>query len=129
MKSRNEKRLIKHLKIRNKLSAGTSKVPRVCVFKSLHHFYAQAVNDEKHVTLSAASTQELAKTAKGNNIEAVKKVINKYQEEVIDELTDNNNLRLKEFKQFGGPLKIVELFGGKEQYIQTVKEIQKALYI
>ena len=62
MKSRNEKRLIKHLKIRNKLSAGTSKVPRVCVFKSLHHFYAQAVNDEKHVTLSAASTQELAKT-------------------------------------------------------------------
>ena len=65
MKSRNEKRLIKHLKIRNKLSAGTSKVPRVCVFKSLHHFYAQAVNDEK---------QELAKTAKGNNIEAVKKV-------------------------------------------------------
>ncbi len=74
MKSRNEKRLIKHLKIKNKLSAGTSKVPRVCVFKSLHHFYAQAVNDEKHVTLSAASTQELAKTAKGNNIEAVKKV-------------------------------------------------------
>ena len=64
MKSRNEKRLIKHLKIKNKLSAGTSKVPRVCVFKSLHHFYAQAVNDEKHVTLSAASTQELKQLKK-----------------------------------------------------------------
>ncbi|ADV34596.1 Type-1 restriction enzyme R protein (plasmid) [Mesomycoplasma conjunctivae] len=67
------------------------------------------------------------------NVETCRKIlqilINKYQEEVIDELTDNNNLRLKEFEQFGGPLKIAKLFGGKEQYIQTVKEIQKALYI
>ncbi|ASI53921.1 50S ribosomal protein L18 [Metamycoplasma hyosynoviae] len=72
MQSRNEKRVAKHLKITNKLSKGTAKVPRVCVFKSLHHFYAQAINDEKHITLASYSTQKLAK--KANNIEAVKAV-------------------------------------------------------
>ncbi|TPE58003.1 50S ribosomal protein L18 [[Mycoplasma] falconis] len=72
MLSRNQKRQNKHLKIRNRLSQGTAEVPRVTVFKSLHNFYAQAVNDLEHVTLASSSTLQLAE--KGNNIESVKLV-------------------------------------------------------
>ena len=74
MISRNQKRKAKHLKITNKLSKGTAKVPRVCVFKSLHNFYAQAINDEKHVTLASYSTKNLEASKKANNIAAVKLV-------------------------------------------------------
>ncbi|ACF07283.1 50S ribosomal protein L18 [Metamycoplasma arthritidis] len=68
MLSRNQKRQAKHLKITNKLKKGSAKVPRVCVFKSLHHFYAQAINDEKHITIASFSTKQLAEPK--NNIEA-----------------------------------------------------------
>lgn len=70
MQSRNDKRKVKHLKITNKLKKGTDKCPRVCVYKSLHHFYAQAINDEKHITLASFSTKQLPESKKGNNIAA-----------------------------------------------------------
>ncbi|AZZ65578.1 50S ribosomal protein L18 [Metamycoplasma phocicerebrale] len=72
MLSRNEKRKAKHLKITNKLAKGTAQRPRVVVFKSLHNFYAQAVNDLTHTTLTSASTRQLSKP--GNNISSVKLV-------------------------------------------------------
>ncbi|WP_373440499.1 50S ribosomal protein L18 [Metamycoplasma equirhinis] len=72
MLSRNQKRKAKHLKITNKLAKGTSEVPRVVVFKSLHNFYAQAINDLNHTTLASASSKELAE--RGNNINSVKLV-------------------------------------------------------
>ncbi|MGX9340787.1 50S ribosomal protein L18 [Mycoplasma sp. 128] len=70
-KSRNDRRKVKHLKIRQHLS-GTASVPRVSVYKSLHNFYAQLINDENHTTLAAASTKDLPQHA--NNIDAVKQV-------------------------------------------------------
>ncbi|WP_412031453.1 50S ribosomal protein L18 [Metamycoplasma buccale] len=76
MLSRNERRQAKHLKITNKLAKGTKAIPRVCVFKSLHNFYAQAINDENHTTLAAASTKQLAK--KGNNTASVKLVAKEF---------------------------------------------------
>lgn len=76
MLSRNERRKAKHLKITNKLAKGTAQRPRVVVFKSLHNFYAQAVNDTTHTTLASFSTRQLAE--KGNNIEAVKLVAKEF---------------------------------------------------
>ncbi|QJG67131.1 50S ribosomal protein L18 [Mycoplasma phocoenae] len=70
-KSRNQKRQTKHRKIRTHIS-GTADLPRVCVFKSLHNFYAQVINDDNHTTLCAASTKELSN--KANNIAAAKEV-------------------------------------------------------
>ncbi|MBN0919184.1 50S ribosomal protein L18 [[Mycoplasma] gypis] len=70
-KSRNQKRQVKHLKIRQHLS-GSASVPRVSIYKSLHNFYAQLINDETHTTIAAASTKDLAQHA--NNVEAVKEV-------------------------------------------------------
>ena len=46
-----------HLRIRRKL-AGTGKRPRLCVFRSLNHIYAQIVDDSQGKTLIAASTRE-----------------------------------------------------------------------
>lgn len=46
-----------HLRIRRKL-AGSVERPRLCVFRSLNHTYAQLVDDSQGKTLVAASTRE-----------------------------------------------------------------------
>jgi len=48
-------RLKRHHRIRKKIS-GTKERPRLSVFKSLKHIYAQIINDEEGVTLVSACT-------------------------------------------------------------------------
>ncbi len=48
-------RLRRHRRVRLKVK-GTSSRPRLCVFRSLNHIYAQVIDDEKGHTLVAAST-------------------------------------------------------------------------
>ncbi len=60
MLKKNSKKVIrqgKHKRVRKKIS-GTSQVPRLCVYKSLHYLYIQIIDDEKGATLVAASTLE-----------------------------------------------------------------------
>lgn len=49
------KRKRKHLRVRKKVF-GTQERPRLNVYKSLHHIYAQLIDDTKGETLAAAST-------------------------------------------------------------------------
>ena len=58
-RDRNADRRIRHARVRKKVS-GTPEMPRLCVYRSLNHIYAQLVDDSKGVTLAAASTQEKA---------------------------------------------------------------------
>ncbi len=58
-KSRAEVRAKKHMKIRNHMS-GTSVRPRLSVFRSNKHMYAQIIDDEAANTMVAASTTEKA---------------------------------------------------------------------
>lgn len=68
--SRSEIRVNKHKKIRNKLH-GTTERPRLSVFRSEKHIYAQIIDDVKGVTLVAASTvQKDLELKVGSNIEA-----------------------------------------------------------
>jgi large subunit ribosomal protein L18 len=71
-KSRNEVRVNKHRKLRNRFS-GTAERPRLAVFRSNNHMYAQIIDDTVGNTLVAASTVEKAVSAeleKTNNVEA-----------------------------------------------------------
>ena len=74
--SRVEVRVKKHMKVRNRLS-GTAERPRLAVFRSNNHMYAQIIDDTVGNTLVSASTLQkdvkdgLAKT---NNVEAAEKL-------------------------------------------------------
>jgi len=57
-KLKREKRLRHHKRVRVKIS-GTSKMPRLCVFKSAKHIYAQLIDDEKGRTLASAGDLKL----------------------------------------------------------------------
>ena len=64
----------RHQRLRSKLS-GTSEFPRLAVYRSTKHIYAQIIDDEKGVTLVSASSngKDLKdKLAHGGNIEAAK---------------------------------------------------------
>ena len=52
-----EARYRRHHRVRLKVS-GTSSKPRLCVFRSLNHIYAQIIDDSKGHTLITASTLE-----------------------------------------------------------------------
>lgn len=63
-----------HRRIRRKVR-GTTERPRLAVYRSLNHIYAQVIDDEKSQTIAAASTTEKALVTKtGGNIEAAKRV-------------------------------------------------------
>ena len=70
--SRSEVRAKKHMKIRNRFS-GTTERPRLAVFRSNNHMYAQIIDDTVGHTLVAASTTEKevkAELEKTNNVDA-----------------------------------------------------------
>lgn len=72
--NRREIRLRKHARVRAKIS-GTAATPRLAVFRSSAHIYAQLIDDEAGKTLAAASTCDKdLRSANGGNIEAAKKV-------------------------------------------------------
>ncbi len=70
--SRQEVRVKKHMRIRNRIS-GTAERPRLAVFRSNNHMYAQIIDDTVGNTLVSASTLEKAVKAeleKTNNVDA-----------------------------------------------------------
>ena len=71
-KSRAEVRIKKHSRMRNRFS-GTAERPRLSVFRSNNHMYAQIIDDTVGNTLVSASTLEKdvkAEIEKTNNVEA-----------------------------------------------------------
>ena len=71
-KSRSEVRVNKHRKLRNRLS-GTAECPRLAVFRSNNHMYAQIIDDTVGNTLAAASTLDKdvkAELKKTNDVDA-----------------------------------------------------------
>ncbi len=77
--SKNQRRLKVHARVRRKIS-GRAERPRLAVFRSLKHFYAQLVDDERGVTLASASTLGGKGKKTGSNIEAAQEAGKKIAE-------------------------------------------------
>lgn len=71
MSIKTEKRIRRHKRIRFKIH-GTEKRPRLLVFRSLSHIYAQLINDDKAVVIDSASDKSIK--GKHKKIEAAKEV-------------------------------------------------------
>ena len=74
--SRSAIRVKKHMRVRNRL-AGTTERPRLAVFRSNNHMYAQIIDDTVGNTLVAASTLDKdvkAACEKTNNVDAAAQV-------------------------------------------------------
>jgi len=72
MITKKDKRIRRHKKIRARMS-GTKEMPRLCVFRSLNHIYAQLVDDQKAKIMAFASDKDLKKS-KVNKLEKAKEV-------------------------------------------------------
>ena len=85
----NTARLKRHARVRAKIS-GTAERPRLNVFRSAKHIYAQLIDDVAGVTLASASSMEKGFEGFGGNKEAAKKVgmaiARKAQEKGISEV-------------------------------------------
>ena len=76
--SRDSHRRRVHDRVRTKIS-GTSERPRLCVYRSLGHIYAQVIDDQSGKTLASASSvdKETKKNLKGGGNVAAARTIGK----------------------------------------------------
>lgn len=69
----NKARLHRHTRVRGKIS-GTGECPRLDVFRSAKNIYAQIIDDDKGVTLAAASSLDKEFAGNGGNKEGAREV-------------------------------------------------------
>ncbi len=83
-KARNKR----HQRVRNKVS-GTPECPRLSVFRSSKHIYAQIIDDVNGVTLAAASSLDKGFDGNGGNAEGAKKVGEAVAKAALDKKIEN----------------------------------------
>jgi large subunit ribosomal protein L18 len=71
--ARNDVRLRIHKRIRKSLR-GTPERPRLAVYRSIAHIYAQIIDDRKGVTIVAASSNDKGSKANGGNVAGAREV-------------------------------------------------------
>lgn len=86
IESRNERRKIRHIRIRKRIK-GTSERPRVSFYRSLKHIYLQAIDDTKGHTLLSLSTlsKEIRDEIKGKTRKEIHALIGKRFGEMLVE--------------------------------------------
>jgi large subunit ribosomal protein L18 len=70
---KNEVRLRVHRRIRSRVE-GTAERPRLAVYRSIAHIYAQVIDDRAGRTLVSASSNDKGASAKGGNIAGAKEI-------------------------------------------------------
>ncbi len=81
--SKNIARLRRHRRVRGKIS-GTATCPRLNVFRSSKHIYAQLIDDVSNTTIVSASSMDKDFDGFGGNIEAATKVGNAIAKKAAD---------------------------------------------
>lgn len=84
--SRNERRKIRHKRIRKKIR-GTAERPRVSFYRSLKHIYLQAIDDDKGHTIASLSTlsKEIRDEIKGKTQKEIHALLGKRFGEILIE--------------------------------------------
>ena len=82
-KDTNAARIKRHQRVRKNIS-GTAERPRLNVYRSLNHIYAQIIDDVNGVTLVAASSMDKDFTEYGGNCEAAKAVGNAVAKKALE---------------------------------------------
>lgn len=68
-------------------------------------------------------------TKYGDQTKAVlEALIDKYADEGIENIESMEILKVNPISEYGSPLEIIKLFGGKNQYLDAVKELEKEIY-
>lgn len=70
---RNAARIKRHKRVRSKIS-GTPERPRLNVFRSANHIYAQLIDDVNQTTVASANSRQKDFEGFGGNVEGAKKV-------------------------------------------------------
>ena len=60
--------------------------------------------------------------------DVINELLNTYKNHDVIELENIRTLEIKNFNKFGGLVPIVNLFGGKDKYLNVISNIKKALY-
>jgi len=55
-------------------------------------------------------------------------LLDKYADEGIENIESMEILKIRPFDQFGSPVEIIKSFGGKEQYLRAIKELENQIY-
>ena len=84
----NVQRKKRHKRVRGKIT-GTTERPRLNVFRSEKHIYAQIIDDSKGVTLCSASSLEKDFNDSGSNKEAAQKVGKQIAERAVKDGIEN----------------------------------------
>ena len=61
-------------------------------------------------------------------LEIIKDIFNAYESKGITELENIKLLDGQEFKKFGGLIPIINVFGGKEKYLEVIENIKQGMY-
>lgn len=100
------------------------------------------VDDFDFICYIAYGTKPLTRKERANNVKkrdffskysgdaraVLEILLDKYMNQGIAEVEDIKVLSLSDFANYGKPSKIVKLFGGKNQYENAVKELEKNIY-
>ena len=55
-------------------------------------------------------------------------LLEKYADDGIENIESLSVLKVQPFDEFGSPMEIIQLFGGKQQYLNAISELESALY-
>lgn len=61
--------------------------------------------------------------------EVLEALLDKYMDNGVYDIENNAVLKLDPFSKFGTPAKIMKMFGGKENYLSAIKELESELYM
>ena len=86
----------------------------------------EVVSKEERV--NKVKNNEIINNYSEQQLDVINELLNIYHNKGITELENIRILDLKGFNKFGGLLPIINLFGGKEKYLNMISIIKKALY-